>query len=96
LLLGIAYRTLAPQEIQPRRAPPTPRPANLLNVVELPHHRLEAAKLGGKAEPSSPYWNTVADLLTDWQFFEAKAEADPNFREQETTEPSTASGEAEP
>jgi hypothetical protein len=51
-------------------------------VVELPYHRLEAAKLGGKDDPKSPYWDAMADLLTDWQFLEAKSEADPNFQEQ--------------
>ena len=74
--------------------PPTPRPANVRKVVELPYHRLEAAKFLGKDDPKSPYWDAVADLLTDWQFLEAKAEADPNFQEQESVEPSSASGEA--
>jgi len=58
------------------------------------YHRLEAAKLGGKDDPQSEYWDTVADLLTDWQFLEAKAEADPNFREQESQATSSTPEEA--
>ena len=55
----------------------------------------QAAKLGGKDNPKSPYWDAVADLLMDWQFLEAKAEADPDFREQESVEPAaTAEGES--
>lgn len=65
------------QRARAKRLPPTPRPANIRKVVELPHHRLEAAKLGGNNDPKSPLWDAVADLLTDWQFLEAKAEADP-------------------
>ena len=94
--LGYWAESEEAQRARARRLPPTPRPANVRKVVELPHHRLEAAKLGGKDDPNSRYWNLVADLLTDWQFLEAKAEADPNFREQQTTEPSAASAEAEP
>ena len=44
----------------------------------MPFHRIEAAKLGGKDDAKSPLWDAVADLLTDWQFLEAKAEADPS------------------
>jgi len=35
------------------------------------------AKLLGKNDPKSEHWDAVADLLTDWQFLEAKAEAQP-------------------
>jgi len=71
--------SITAQRARARRLPPTPRPANVRKVVELPYHRLEAAKAAGKDDPKSPYWDAVADLLTDWQFLEAKAEADPNF-----------------
>ncbi len=86
---GLDYwaESLEAQRARAGRLPPTPRPANVRKVVELPYHRLEVAKLAGKDDPKSPYWDTVADLLTDWQFLEAKAEADPNFREQESSEP---------
>jgi hypothetical protein len=95
---GLDYwaESLEAQRARARRLPPTPRPANVRKVVELPYHRLEAAKLGGKDDPTSKYWDAVADLLTDWQFLEAKAEADPNFREQESKEPAPATGEAKP
>ena len=78
---GLDYwaESLEAQRARAKRLPPTPRPANVRKVVELPFHRLEAAKLKGKDNPKSPYWDAVADLLTDWQFLEAKAEADPNF-----------------
>ena len=75
--------SLEAQRARARRLPPTPRPANVRKVVELPYHRLEAAKLGGRDDPQSPYWDAVADLLTDWRFLEAKAEADPNATAQE-------------
>ncbi|NIA15821.1 MAG: DUF4062 domain-containing protein [Nitrospiraceae bacterium] len=83
---GLDYwaESIEVQRERARRLPPTPRPANIRKVVELPYHRLEAAKLGGKDDPESPLWDTVADLLTDWQFLEAKAEADPNSQGQET------------
>ena len=87
--------SLEAQRARAKRLPPTPRPANIRKVVELPYHRLEAAKLGGKDDPKSPYWDKVADLLTDWQFLEAKTEANPNFREEETEEPSTDTSERE-
>jgi hypothetical protein len=86
--------TLDEQRARAKRLPPTPRPANVRKVVELPYHRLEAAKLGGKEDPK--HWDAVADLLTDWQFLEAKAEADPNFQEQGSTDSSSALGEAKP
>ena len=69
--------SLEAQRARAKRLPPTPRPANIRKVVELPYHRLEAAKLGGGDDPKSPLWDAVADLLMDWQFLEAKAEADP-------------------
>ena len=28
-------------------------------------------------DPKSEHWDVVTDLLTDWQFLEAKAEAQP-------------------
>jgi hypothetical protein len=87
--------SLESQRARARRLPPTPRPANVRKVVELPFHRIEAAKLGGKDDPKSPLWDVIADLLTDWQFLEAKAEADPNFREQESEEPKSVTGEVE-
>jgi hypothetical protein len=79
--------SLESQRARARRLPPTPRPANVRKVVELPYHRLEVAKLAGKDDPKSPHWDAVADLLTNWQFLEAKAEADPNFQEQDSVEP---------
>ncbi len=95
---GLDYwaESLEAQRARAKRLPPTPRPANVRKVVELPYHRLEAAKLGGKDDPKSKYWDTVADLLTDWQFLEAKTEADPNFREQESQEPAAPTDEAKP
>jgi DNA polymerase III delta prime subunit len=96
---GMDYwaESLEAQRARAKRLPPTPRPANVRKVVELPYHRLEVAKLAGKDDPKSPYWDAVADLLMDWQFLEAKAEADPNFREQESAAPPPATtGEAKP
>jgi len=95
---GLDYwaESLEAQRARARRLPPTPRPANVRKVVELSYHRLEVAKLAGKDDPKSKYWDAVADLLTDWQFLEAKAEADPNFQEQESVEPSPATGEGKP
>jgi hypothetical protein len=95
---GLDYwaESLEAQRARAKRLPPSPRPANVRKVVELPYHRLEAAKLGGKDDPKSKYWDTVADLLTDWQFLEAKTEADPNFREQEAKEPAAPTGEGKP
>jgi len=72
--------SLEAQRSRAKRLPPTPRPANVRKVVELPYHRIEAAKLGDKDDPKSPYWDAVADLLTDWQFLEAKAEAGLIFK----------------
>jgi hypothetical protein len=78
---GLDYwaESLDAQRARAKRLPPTPRPANVRKVVELPYHRLEVAKLAGKDDPESKYWDAVADLLTDWQFLEAKAEADLYF-----------------
>jgi hypothetical protein len=72
--------SLEMQRARAKRLPPTPRPANIRKIVELPYHRLEVAKMAGKNDPNSKYWDEVADLLTNWQFLEAKAEADPNFK----------------
>lgn len=94
---GLDYwaESLEAQQARAKRLPPTPRPANVRKVVELPYHRLEAAKLGGKDDPKSPYWDAVAELLLDWQFLEAKAEADPNFVEQEAVNRSAAASGTE-
>ena len=53
----------------------SPRAVNVRKVVELPWQRLETAKLAGGSDPSSPYWDAVANLLTDWRFLEAKNQA---------------------
>jgi uncharacterized protein DUF4062/AAA ATPase-like protein len=58
-----------------KRLPPTPRPANIRKVDELPFQLLQVAKLSGKDDPRSPHWDAVADLFTDVHFLEAKAEA---------------------
>jgi hypothetical protein len=83
--------SLEAQRARAKRLPPTPRPANVRKVVELPYHILERAKLVDpeSKNPDAVYrgndgqdvkvWDAVADLLTNWQFLEAKAEADPNF-----------------
>ena len=107
---GLEYwaESLEAQRARTRRLPPTPRPANVRKVVELPHHRLAVAKLvdPDSSNPDAVYrgshgqdvkvWDAVADLLTNWQFLEAKAEADPNFQEQDSVEPSAATDEAKP
>ena len=85
--LNFWVESLEAQRARARRLPPTPRPANVRKVVELPFHRLEVAKLAGRDDAKSPYWDAVADLLTNWEFLEAKAEADPYFEEQEASEP---------
>ena len=88
--------SLEAQRARAKRLPPTPRPANVRKVVELPYHRLEVAKLAGKDDPKSKYWDAVADLLTNWQFLEAKAEADPNFHEQESVDATLKPDESNP
>jgi len=55
---------LEAQRARAKRLPPTPRPANVRKVDELPFQRLQARQ-----------WDDLADLLTNWQFLEAKAEA---------------------
>lgn len=67
--------SLEEQRARARRLPPTPRPANVRKVDELPWQLLEVAKLAGKDDPKSPHWDAVADLFTDLHFLEAKAEA---------------------
>lgn len=69
--------TLESQRRRVKRLPPTPRPGNVRKVVELPYHVLEVAKLidPESKHPETPEWEAVADLLTNWQFLEAKAEA---------------------
>jgi telomerase protein component 1 len=69
--------SLEEQRARARRLPPTPRPANVRKVDELPWQVLEVAKLLGRDDPQSPHWDAVADLLTDWHFLEAKTEAQP-------------------
>jgi len=95
LTLDYWAESLDDQRTRACRLPPSPRLANVRKVVELPFHRLEVAKLAGKHETASPYWDAVADLLTDWQFLEAKAEANPNYRDQEFAESSSVSEETE-
>jgi len=105
---GLEYwaESLEAQRARARRLPPTPRPANVRKVVELPYHRLAVAKLvdPDSSNPDAVYrgsdgqdvrvWDAVADQLTNWQFLEAKAEADSNFQEQESVEPPSATDEA--
>jgi telomerase protein component 1 len=67
--------SLEEQQARARRLPPTPRPANIRKVDELPHQLLQVAKLSGKDDPKSPHWDAVADLFTDLHFLAAKAEA---------------------
>ncbi|MCA9122286.1 MAG: DUF4062 domain-containing protein [Planctomycetaceae bacterium] len=71
--------SLEEQRARAKRLPPTPRPVNIRKVDELPFHVLEIAKLADPEsnQPEAPEWDVVADLLTDWQFLEAKAEAQP-------------------
>lgn len=66
---------LEEQRARAKRLPPTPRPANIRKVDELPWQLLQVAKLSGKDDPKSPHWEAVADLFTDLHFLEAKAEA---------------------
>src|SRR5207245_7975920 len=67
--------SLEEQRARAKRLPPTPRPANVRKVDELPHQLLQVAKLSGKDDAKSPHWDAVADLFTDLHFLEAKAEA---------------------
>jgi hypothetical protein len=67
--------SLEEQRARAKRLPPTPRPANVRKVDELPWQTLQVAKLSGKDDPKSPHWDAVADLFTDLHFLEAKAEA---------------------
>ena len=67
--------SLEAQQERAKRLPPTPRPANIRKVDELPWQLLEVAKVAGGEDPNSEHWNAVADLLTHWEFLEAKAEA---------------------
>jgi hypothetical protein len=97
--------SLEAQRARAKRLPPTPRPANVRKVVELPYHRVAVARLvdpnssnpdahcQGRDGRAVRVWDAVADLLTDWQFLEAKAEADPNFQEQESRQAAVAGGE---
>src|SRR5439155_17722458 len=67
--------SLDEQRVRAKRLPPTPRPANVRKIDELPWQLLQVAKLSGKDDPKSPHWDAVADLFTDLDFLEAKAEA---------------------
>lgn len=67
--------SLEEQRARAKRLPPTPRPANIRKVDELPWQMLQVAILSGKDDPKSPHWDAVADLFTELQFLEAKAEA---------------------
>jgi hypothetical protein len=67
--------SLEEQRARAKRLPPTPRPANVRKVDELPYQLLQVAKLSGKDDAKSPHWDAVADLFTDLHFLEAKAEA---------------------
>ncbi|NQT50947.1 DUF4062 domain-containing protein [bacterium] len=58
--------SLVEQRARAKRLPPTPRPANIRKADELPWQRLQAEQ-----------WDELADLLMNWQFLEAKAEAQP-------------------
>ena len=60
--------SLEEQQARAKRFPPTPRPANVRKVDELPWQRLETAKLSGE-------WGEVEKLFTDWFFLETKTEA---------------------
>ena len=57
--------SLEEQRARAKRLPPTPPPANVRKVDELPWQRLEAARLLGK-------WDEVEKLFTDIEFIEAK------------------------
>jgi len=58
--------SLEEQRTRAKRLPRTPHPANIRKVDELPWQRLQAEQ-----------WDDLADLLMNWQFLEAKAEARP-------------------
>lgn len=74
---GYFLESLEEQRARAKRLPPTPRPASIRKVDELPFHVLEVAKLRGGDDPESPFRDKVADLFTELHFLEAKAEADP-------------------
>ncbi|NUQ61828.1 MAG: NACHT domain-containing protein, partial [Pirellulales bacterium] len=65
------------QRARSQRIPPTARPANIRKADELPYQLLEAARHADPESnaPEAGEWNVAADLLSDWQFLEAKAEA---------------------
>lgn len=67
--------SLEEQRARAQRLPPTPRLVRIRKVDELPWQLLEVAKLFGKDDPGSPHWDAIADLFTDLNFLEAKAEA---------------------
>ncbi|HQZ65021.1 MAG TPA: DUF4062 domain-containing protein [Planctomycetaceae bacterium] len=61
------FESLEAQRERAMRLPPTPRPANVRKVDELPWQRLEAARHSEK-------WTEIEKLFTDLFFLEAKAE----------------------
>lgn len=69
---GYFLESLEEQQARAKRLPPTPRPANMRKMDELPWQRLEAAKL-------SEEWEAVEELLTGLLFLEAKTEAGAIF-----------------
>jgi WD40 repeat protein len=60
------------QQARAKRLPPTPRPANMRKVDELPYQQIETAKLSGE-------WEALEELLTNLLFLEAKTEAGAVF-----------------
>lgn len=67
--------SLENQQVRVKHLPPTPRPANIRKLDELPWQTLQVARLVGHNNPAAIQWDGVADLLTNWQFLEAKVEA---------------------
>lgn len=67
--------SLDEQRDRGQRLPPTPRPAGVRKVDELPWQLVQVAKISGQGDPQPLHWDAVADLFTDLHFLEAKAEA---------------------
>ncbi|OGF68159.1 MAG: hypothetical protein A2Y62_13550 [Candidatus Fischerbacteria bacterium RBG_13_37_8] len=51
------------------------KPVNIRKVDELPWQLIQVAEISGRNDPHSPDWSALVELLTDWQFLEAKTEA---------------------
>ena len=66
--------SLEDQRKRANRYPPSPRPVNIRKVDELPFHMTELARLNGKGDAKSPYWDRLVDLLSELDYLEAKAE----------------------